>query len=74
MYVCKIEGCIDTVSEHLEKGDLDCIGDNREAVTEFALAADALKEAVAVFLASAPATSAPVTSLAEAFAAYEAVN
>lgn len=42
-YVCKDPSCTGSVSWHLIHGDLDCIGDNKEAVAAFALQAEALQ-------------------------------
>lgn len=69
-YVCKDPTCTETVSEHLVNGDLDCIGDNREAVAAYAKAAEELKEAVAVTVSNAEG----LLSLASALATYEAAN
>jgi hypothetical protein len=41
-YVCKDPTCTGDVAWHLIHGDLDCIGDNREALAEFARQAEAL--------------------------------
>lgn len=40
-YVCKDPTCTESVAWHLINGELDCIGDNREAVAAFAIAAEA---------------------------------
>lgn len=40
-YKCKDPGCVESVAWHLMHGELDCIGDNREAVAEYATAAEA---------------------------------
>jgi hypothetical protein len=70
-YICHDPDCTDTVSWHLANGDLACIGDNREAVATFAQAAEALKEAVAVYVAATPD---PDDHLVTAFGAYETAN
>lgn len=40
-YVCKEAGCDESVAWHLIHGELDCIGDNREAISEYAEMAEA---------------------------------
>ena len=40
-YLCKDPDCTDTVAWHLINGDWDCLADNREAVADFARAAEA---------------------------------
>jgi hypothetical protein len=40
-YKCHDPDCTETLAWHLINGDLDCIGDNREAVAEFARQAEA---------------------------------
>jgi hypothetical protein len=40
-YVCKEPNCTESVSWHLINGEIDCIEDNRAAVMEYAMAAEA---------------------------------
>jgi hypothetical protein len=40
-YICKDPSCHESVAWHLIHGDLDCIDENRQAVAEFAQAAEA---------------------------------
>jgi hypothetical protein len=40
-YLCKEENCTGDVAWHLIHGELDCIGDNRDAISEYAMAAEA---------------------------------
>lgn len=40
-YVCKDPSCTETVAWHLIHGDLECIGDNKEAVAAFARGVEA---------------------------------
>jgi hypothetical protein len=44
-YVCKDPSCSESVAWHLIHGDLDCIGDNREAVAEWASDAQSVMDA-----------------------------
>jgi hypothetical protein len=38
-YICHDPDCTESLAWHLINGDLDCIGDNREAIAAFAEAA-----------------------------------
>jgi hypothetical protein len=39
-YVCKEPGCTEDVAWHLINGELDCIGDNRGAIADYATEAE----------------------------------
>jgi hypothetical protein len=49
-YECHDPECTETLAWHLINGDLDCIGDNREAIAAFAAAAESPH--VTVYLAA----------------------